>query len=112
MPKPNSEKVSITLLNREFDVACAPDEKGALLQATRTLNTRLRDLRGQGSTQSNFEQLLVVAALNLCHDVNNGNTTNLPTTGDATSALQAAAIITRLINKVDLALDEMPLIKK
>lgn len=60
------QKAQVTVLNREFAVACAPSEREALLRAAKQLDATLRRLRSQSHTSSAFDQLLVVAALNLC----------------------------------------------
>lgn len=65
-----AQKVQVTLLGRDFYVACTPAEKSALQKAAKALDEKLRALRSQGSGAAcNFDQLLVVVALNLCDEL-------------------------------------------
>ncbi len=118
MSKSVSEKITVTLLNRDFTVACKTEEKTALLKAVAILNKRLRDLRNQGSGTVNFERLLVVVALNLCNEslqpenqvqlplLNNSELPDRSNTLDQTAQEKAlnASTLTRLIEKIDTAL--------
>lgn len=97
-----AQKVQISLLGREFAVACTPNEKAALLQAARTLDERLKTLRTQGSGAAcNFDQLLVVVALNLCNELELKKTNVLA----SNNGLNAEDIQT-IIRKIDSALTE------
>ncbi len=62
-----SQPVNVSILDREYLVACGPDEKGALLAAASLLDGRMRDLRAQ-SRGSNTERVAVMAALTLAHE--------------------------------------------
>lgn len=87
MSNKSIQKAQVTILNREFAVACAPSEREALLKAAKQLDTILRKLRSQSHTSSAFDQLLVVAALNLCAENNQLNEalTEQPETPEQTS---------------------------
>lgn len=97
-----AQKVQINLLGREFAVACTPSEKAALLHAAKTLDERLKTLRIQGSGAAcNFDQLLVVVALNLCNEL------ELKKTHVRESANEInAEDIQAIIHKIDSALSE------
>lgn len=62
------QRVVITILDREFQVACAPDERQALLSAARELDSRMRRVRNSGSVIG-MDRIAVMVALNLCHEL-------------------------------------------
>ena len=96
-----AQKVKVDILNREFAVACTPNEKPALLEAAKILDGRIRKLRSQGASTSQFDQLLVVVALNLCHELHQ----QTPTHTDNTAPTDAGRI-KQLIDKIDHALSD------
>ncbi|MDZ7923173.1 MAG: cell division protein ZapA [Marinagarivorans sp.] len=118
MSKNVSEKMTVTLLNRDFTVACKTEEKAALLKSVSILNKRLRDLRNLGAGNNvNFERLLVVVALNLCNEITpNEHQTQLSLLKDsdtndpsnATGQLNTSNIdtttLSRFIQKIDTVL--------
>jgi cell division protein ZapA len=59
--------LDITLLGREYRVACPPDERDALLKAASYVDEKMRDIRGK--TQSTGEKLAVMTALNIAHEL-------------------------------------------
>jgi len=62
-----SQPVNVSILDRDYLVACGPDERGPLLAAAALLDSRMRDLRAQ-SRGSNTERVAVMAALTLAHE--------------------------------------------
>ena len=58
--------LDITLQGREFHVACAPEEREALLAAAALLDTKMTEIAK--ATKSAGERLAVMAALNLAHE--------------------------------------------
>lgn len=101
-PNIKAQKVTVDILNREFAVACTPAEKPALLEAAKLLDERARKLRSQGVTTSQFDQLLVVVALNLCHELKSTG----PTVNGAPKTPEASDKIQHLIEKIDQVLSE------
>lgn len=119
MTKSQSEKVTVSILNRPFEVACLPDEKVALIKAATLLDNKMRALRNQGAGNSSFDRLLVVVALNLCNESMSSNgTTNttphpqqqIPFDEEDNSSETPVSItnstLNRLIEKIETALDE------
>ncbi|HEY7774299.1 MAG TPA: cell division protein ZapA [Marinagarivorans sp.] len=96
-----AQKVKVDILNREFAVACTPNEKPALLEAAKILDGRIRKLRSQGASTSQFDQLLVVVALNLCHELHH----QMPADTDNNDAADVGKI-KQLIDKIDHALSD------
>jgi cell division protein ZapA len=59
--------LDVSLLGRDYKVACKPDEQSELKDAVAFLELRMRDIR-DGSKTSSVERVAVMAALNLAHD--------------------------------------------
>lgn len=64
--KPQTEFVNI--LDKEYQVACSPEERDQLLHAGRNLDKLMRDIRASGSVIG-LERIAVMAALNLSHEL-------------------------------------------
>jgi len=60
-----SNVLEVTLMGREFRVACAPDERESLLAAVAYVDGKMRELAAQ--TRVGGERLVVLAALNIAH---------------------------------------------
>lgn len=63
-----SEPVTIKLLDREFLVACEPEERQGLIAAARHLDDKMRELRS-ASRAPGFDRLAVLAALSITHEL-------------------------------------------
>ncbi len=59
--------VSVTLLDKEFRVACKEGEEQALLAAAEMLNERMKQVRESGKVFGP-DRIAVMAALNLTHE--------------------------------------------
>jgi len=64
----SSDTVFVKILDKEYQVACPPEEREALLQAANNLDDRMRAIRG-GGTVIGLERIAVMAALNLSHEL-------------------------------------------
>ncbi len=62
------ETVALRLLEREFLVSCAPDERDSLVAAGKHLDHDLRELRARSKT-AGFDRLLVLTAINMTHEL-------------------------------------------
>ena len=62
MSRPNT--VSVDILDKEYQVACPPDEEAALTQAARYLDQHMRDIRSTGKVIG-LERVAIMAALNI-----------------------------------------------
>jgi len=65
------ETFSVHILGKDYQVACQPDERDALLSAASELDRRMRDIRQSGSVIG-VERIAVMAALNLSNEVLQG----------------------------------------
>ena len=63
-----NEPVSVRVLDREYTVGVAPDERDSLMAAARVLDTRMREIRG-ANRMAAVDRVAVLAALNLAHEL-------------------------------------------
>lgn len=63
-----SEPVSVRILDRDYTVGVEPDERDSLAAAARTLDTRMREIRGNNRMAA-VDRVAVLAALNLAHEM-------------------------------------------
>lgn len=63
-----TEPASIRILDREYTVGVAPEERESLVAAARMLDTRMREIRGNNRMVA-IERVAVLAALNLAHEL-------------------------------------------
>ena len=68
MNKPSSEPISVDILGREYQFACAPDERQALREAALFLDERMREVKGAGRLMA-LERIAVMTALNLSDEL-------------------------------------------
>ncbi len=68
MSTPANEPVALRLIDREFLIACPPDEREGLLDAAGLLDRKMRELRANAKAPS-FERLAVLAAISMTHDL-------------------------------------------
>jgi cell division protein ZapA len=62
-----SEPVALRLIDREFLIACSPEEREGLLEAASFLDRKMRELRANARAPS-FERLAVLAAISVTHE--------------------------------------------
>ncbi len=63
----DAKGLQISIMGREFRVACGPDEKKALLEAVDFLNRRMQEIKEQGKI-TGLERIAIMAALNISHE--------------------------------------------
>jgi cell division protein ZapA len=59
--------LQITLMGRQYRVACAPDEKEGLLKAVDYLDRKMQEVRDNGKVIGH-ERIAIMAALNIAHE--------------------------------------------
>ena len=64
----SSEAVSIRILDREYTVGVAPEERDSLVAAARLLEQKMREVRG-ANRMAAVDRVAVLAALNLAHEL-------------------------------------------
>lgn len=60
--------LSVTILDREYLVACPSGQEKKLTDAAATLNSKMREIRETGKVFG-IERIAVMAALNLTHEL-------------------------------------------
>ena len=60
--------VAVSILDREFLIACTPEERPGLIAAAAYLDGKMREVRGNTRTQG-LDRIAVMAALNLAHEL-------------------------------------------
>lgn len=89
--------VTVRILDKDYQVACPPDERDALLAAADHLNRRMRDIRDAGKVVG-LDRMAVMVALNLASDLLAAQTQAVELREGLSSRL------TRLKDRVDQAL--------
>ena len=64
----NLQPVSLTILGKEYKIACIPDEQDDLIRSAKQLDEQMRRMRDSGKV-SGPERIAVMAALNLAHEL-------------------------------------------
>jgi cell division protein ZapA len=65
-----SEPVAVSILDREYLIACSAEERAGLIAAAAHLDGKLRDLRN-ANRGGGLDRIAVLAALNLAHELLN-----------------------------------------
>ncbi len=63
-----SEPVAVRIADRDYTVACAPEERDGLLEAARLLDGRMREVRA-ANRMASADRVAVLVALNLAHEL-------------------------------------------
>ena len=62
------QPISVTILDREYQFTCAPDERAALKEAAELLDARMRDVKASGNLMA-LERIAVMTALNMSDEI-------------------------------------------
>ena len=68
MERDSARPLSVRILEKEYFVACPPEERAALLDSAEMLNGRMKEIRDSGKIVG-LDRIAVMAALNLAHEV-------------------------------------------
>jgi cell division protein ZapA len=63
-----SKTLDVSIMGREYRVACPPDQEKELLEAVVYLDRKMREIREQGKVVG-VERIAVMAALNIAHEL-------------------------------------------
>lgn len=94
-----SDTVNVSILDRDYLVACPPGERDALHAAARLLDSRLREMR-QHNRSATLEKMAIMVALNLAHEQQQHRARAESVTGDV------GVELTRLVRRLDGVLEE------
>jgi cell division protein ZapA len=61
-------RVSVRILEKDYQFACAPDERAALLDSAEHLNNEMRKIRDSGKVIG-LDRIAVMAALNMANEL-------------------------------------------
>jgi cell division protein ZapA len=61
-------RVSVRILEKEYQVACLPEERSELLDSAEYLNGKMREIRDGGNVVG-LDRIAVMAALNIAHEL-------------------------------------------
>jgi cell division protein ZapA len=61
-------RVSVRLLDREYQVACPAEERSDLLDSAEYLDTKMREVRDSGKVVG-LDRIAVISALNLANEL-------------------------------------------
>lgn len=95
----DNQTIMVNLLDKDYQIACPPDEREALYRAARSLDARLRAIRDGGNVVG-LERIAIMAALNLSYELQAANERS------ANSGLDEN-LLQGLSEKVDRALDHL-----
>jgi cell division protein ZapA len=65
---PNTLQLDVSILGRDYRIACKPQERDALLEAVAYLDARMREIRDSAKV-GGVERIAVMAALNIANDL-------------------------------------------
>ncbi len=91
-------RVTVRILEKDYHVACPPQERDDLIQAAEFLNGKIRDLRDPTKGSAGGERVLVIAALNIANEL-----VKLKARGDQEG--KVGVRLKTLRDKVDAALE-------
>ena len=63
-----AKSLQVSIMGREFRVACPDDEQGGLLEAVDYLNKKMLEIRDAGKVIG-IERIAIMAALNIAHEM-------------------------------------------
>jgi len=68
MSKPTSKGVTVTILDKEYLVACSDEERHDLIRSADYLDKKMREIRDNGKIIGS-DRIAVMAALNISHEL-------------------------------------------
>jgi cell division protein ZapA len=95
----SSAAVTVHILDKEYRVACPPDEQEALLRSASYLSKKMKEIRDSGKVIGT-DRIAVMAALNLANDLLKSRSES-----ESHSSTLSGRIKT-LQNKIDAALHD------
>ncbi len=63
----NLVRVTVRILEKEYQVACPEQERAALIQSAELLSAKMQEIRATGKVVG-LDRIAVMAALNLAHE--------------------------------------------
>lgn len=95
----DSNSLHISIMDKDYRVACPEDQQDSLKESAKFLNDRLNEIKHRGSIIGG-ERIAIMAALNLAHEL-------LGSQGSAELFDDADSRILNLQKKIDIALRDI-----
>jgi cell division protein ZapA len=64
-----SDPVNVRILDRDYLIACEPDQKPRLLEAAAYLDSKMREIRTASRSMTGMDRIAIMAALNIAHEL-------------------------------------------
>lgn len=80
-------QVSVRILDKEYQVACRPEERTDLLDSAEILNSKMREIRDTGRVVG-LDRIAVMAALNMANDLIHAQARDVELEGDVSNRLR------------------------
>jgi cell division protein ZapA len=64
----DAQPINISILDKDYKVACPPGEQSALLESAKFLDLKMREVRDTGNIMDS-ERIAVITALNMANDL-------------------------------------------
>ena len=64
----DAQPINISILDKDYKVACPPGEQSALLESAKFLDSKMREVRDSGNILGS-ERIAVITALNMANDL-------------------------------------------
>jgi cell division protein ZapA len=64
----DAQPINISILDKDYKVACPPGEQSALLESAKYLDSKMREVRDTGNIMGS-ERIAVITALNMANDL-------------------------------------------
>lgn len=64
----DAQPINISILDKDYKVACPPGEQSALLESAKFLDSKMREVRDSGNIMGS-ERIAVITALNMANDL-------------------------------------------
>ena len=81
MSETSLARVSVRILEKEYQFACAVDERAALLDSAEYLNSEMKKIRDSGKVIG-LDRIAVMAALNMANELLKGRSRDSSLDGD------------------------------
>lgn len=92
-----THRINLTLLEKDYQIACPPQEQAALLNAAQELERRMRNTRLQQGVVGS-ERIAVLVALNLCYELQQAQNNSVETLDNEALAVMLEKIQAALLS--------------
>lgn len=95
-----AQPVAVSIMDREYMIACTADERPGLIAAAAFLDGRMREIRN-GARSATLDRIAVLAALNVAHELLAGRQSSAQSDGALNEEIGA------LKSRLDSAMESM-----